>query len=163
MNTSRASHWTRISGPRTIQGSRPNGPSQAGGVHEVTRDQTGRARSASRMHRGLRAIPGNRPLEALAQRRAGLEPEQLLRAGGVQASAWLPVRHRLVPGDLAAESRQLGDQLGELTDRDLLARADVHRLLPVVAVRGERERLGCVLDIEELAGRGAVAPEHDLC
>src|SRR5258708_1730131 len=146
MNTSSASHWTRSSGPSTIHGSRPNGPSQAGSSTVRARAESARALSASPLHRGLRAGPGNRPLEAVAPRRAGREPEQLLRARSVEAPPRLAVRHRLVPGDPPREPGQLGDQLGEVADRDLLARADVDRLLGVVAPGGERERLGGVLD-----------------
>src|SRR3954452_10052563 len=162
MNTASASHWTRTSGPSTIHGSRPKGPSQGGSVTERMRDQYGRVRSTSRMYGRLRAVPGDRPLETLPERRARLEAEELLRARGVEAPARLAIRHRLVPGDLAREARQLGDQPGELLDRDLLARADVDRLLAVVWLGGQRERSGRVVDVEELARRRAIAPEHDL-
>src|SRR3954470_14314173 len=87
--------------------------------------QAGRARSGSRMHRRLLAIPGDGPLEPLAQRRLRLEPELPLRPRGIEAPARLAVRHRLVPDDPAFEVGQLRDELGELSDRDLLRRADV--------------------------------------
>ena len=80
----------------------------------------------------------------------------------VEAAPRLAVRHRRVPHDLAFEAGELRDQLGELADRDLDARAEVHGLGAVVALGGEHEPFDAVVDVEELARRRAVAPEHDL-
>src|SRR4029450_6737006 len=66
------------------------------------------------------------------------------------------------PADLAGEAGELRDGLGEVADRDLDAGAEVDGLRLVVALRGEPDPLGGVLDVEELARRRAVAPEHDL-
>jgi hypothetical protein len=49
----------------------------------------------------------------------------------------LPIGHRGVPDDLALEARELGDELGKVTNRDLLARAEVDRLAAVVALGRE--------------------------
>jgi hypothetical protein len=54
------------------------------------------------------------------------------------------------------------DQLGEVLDRDLLAGAEVDRLVAVVPERCEHDPLGAVVDVEELACGRAVAPEDDL-
>src|ERR671936_77286 len=53
-------------------------------------------------------------------------------AARVEATARLAVRHRGVPDDLTVEARQVGDQIRELTDRRLVTRSEVHRLLAVV-------------------------------
>src|SRR4051812_34818389 len=106
------------------------------------------------------AIPGHGALETFAQRCLRLEAEQLARAGCVDASPRLAVRHRRVPGDLPPEADDVGDELRELADRDLLARAEVHGLGSVVALGCEHDALDAVLDVEELARWRAVAPEH---
>src|SRR5690242_15593847 len=74
---------------------------------------------------GVLAVPGDRPLQPLAQRRPRAEAEELLRPRGVEEPARLPVRLRLVPEELAVEPGQLRDQRGEVADRDLVAGADV--------------------------------------
>src|SRR5215218_9927759 len=109
------------------------------------------AGSARGIHGRLCAEPGDRALEAFAQRRARLEAEQLPRAGRVERAARLAVRHRRVPDDLAREARQLGDQLGGISDRRLDAGPEVDRVAAVVALGGEREPLGGVVHVQELA------------
>src|SRR3954447_9290343 len=108
------------------------------------------------------SIPGDRLLEPLTQRRARAEAEELLRARRVELSARLAVRHRRVPHQLALEPRQLRDQLGELADRRLDTGAEVDRLAGVVPLGRERQARRRVVHVEELAGRRAVAPQHDL-
>src|SRR5258708_39996083 len=100
-------------------------------------------------------IPGNRPGEAVAERRACAEPEQLFGTGRLELPARLAVRHRGVPGQLAFEACQLGDQFRELADRCLDAGAEVDRIAAVVARRREQEPVGAVVDEEKLARRGA--------
>ncbi len=92
----------------------------------------------------------------------GIEAEELPRAACVDAAAWLSARLRLVPDDPTVVACDGSDELGELADRDLLARSEVHGLGAVVALRGEDEALDAVLDVEELPRRRAVAPEDDL-
>src|SRR5581483_6187718 len=94
---------------------------------------TSTVRLTNRMH--LFAIPRNRLLQAVAQRRPRTEAERRRCARRVECAARLSVRHRFVPPDRTVEARQLGDRLRELADRDLDARADVHRLRVVVALR----------------------------
>src|SRR5882762_1072656 len=53
------------------------------------------------------------------------------------------------------------NELGELTDRDFLATAEIDGLGPVVAFGRERDRLRGVFDIKELARRRPIAPEDD--
>ena len=50
---------------------------------------------------------------------------------------------------------------GELRDRDVLAAADVDDLGRVVALHEEAQRVGQVVDVEELAARRARAPDGD--
>ena len=85
-----------------------------------------------------------------------------MRAACVETAARLPVRHRAVPRDPALEAGDVGDELGEIADRDLVAGTEVDRLPAVVALGGERQPVDTVVDVEELAGGRAVAPEHDL-
>src|SRR3954454_22923627 len=106
------------------------------------------AASARGIHGRLRAEPGDGPLEPLAQRRARLEAEQLPGARGVERAARLAVRHRRVPDDLPRDPRQVGDQFRRLANRGLDAGSEVDRVAAVVPLRGERETLGCVLDVE---------------
>src|ERR687898_203885 len=81
---------------------------------------------------GVRAVPRHRPLETLAQTGLRPEAEEALGLRRVERAAWLPVRHRRVPDDLAAEAGQVRDQLRDLPDRRLDARAEVDRLGAVV-------------------------------
>src|SRR3954454_24135496 len=107
------------------------------------------------------SIPRDRALQPVAQRSARAEAEQLLRAGGIELATRLTVRHRRVPHELAFESRQLADQLRELANRGLYPRAEVHRFGAVVAVRREQQTLCRVVDVQELACRGPVAPQRE--
>src|SRR5437868_6306463 len=109
-----------------------------------------------------RLIPGDRPLDALAERRVRLEAETLPSARRVQPAPRLPVGLRGVPDRLALVPRRLGDELGQVADRDLLAGPEIHGLAVVVALCREQQPFRTVLDEEELTGRRAVAPEHDL-
>ena len=56
----------------------------------------------------------------------------------------------------------VGDEFCELADRDLARRAEVDRLRAVVSLRSQDEAVDAVVDVEELPGRRAVAPQHDL-
>ena len=55
-------------------------------------------------------------LEALPERGAGPEAEELGGARGVERASGLAVRHRGVPGDLALETGHIGDRLGEFAN-----------------------------------------------
>src|SRR4051794_29813255 len=112
-----------------------------------------RSDSGTCMREAVLAVPADRPCETLAQRRARAEAEESLGARCVELPARLPVRHRRVPHDLSAETGQIGDRLRELADRRFDARAEVHRLPAVVALRGQQEALGAILDVQELACR----------
>ena len=79
-----------------------------------------------------RAIPGDRPLEPLAERRPRPEAEELARRARRRAAARLAVRHRRVPDDLALEADDLGDELGE--SRGSRSRSPVPRLTGLGAV-----------------------------
>src|SRR5581483_12456442 len=92
------------------------------------------------------AVPGDRPRDSLAKRRLRAEAEQPLGARDVEAAAGLPVGSGGVPQELALVAGGLGDQRGEVADRDLLAGAEVDRFGAVVAVACRDERFGAVLD-----------------
>src|ERR1700722_13890338 len=100
------------------------------------------------MRDSILAVPGDGAGEAVSQLGAGFEAEELAGTRHVELAARLAVRHRRVPGDLAAETGQLGDQRGQVADRDLAARAEVDRLGAVIALRGEDQPVGSVLDVE---------------
>ncbi len=51
------------------------------------------------------------------------------------------------------EAGQFGNRLGDLANRGLDTRADVHRRRLVVAFGGEHERLGAVVDVQKLPRR----------
>src|SRR6187397_1144947 len=110
----------------------------------------GFAASGACMRRAPRPVPGDGALEPVPQRRRRLPAEEVARAACVEAAARLPVRHRAVPGDAACEARDVGDELGEVADRDLVAGAKVDRLAAVVALGGERQPVDAVVDVEEL-------------
>src|SRR5436190_14445989 len=138
----------------------PPTPPATRGEPPPARSPAAAARSCSapsRLRGGDRAdvvaVPHNRLLEPVAQRRARLEAEQLTRAGRVHAPAWLAVRHRRVPGDLALEADDLRHELREVADRDLLAGTEVDRLRAVVTLGRQDQPVDAVLDVEELARR----------
>ena len=115
--------------------------------------------SRSRPRHGL--APVDRPPKPVLEWRSSLEPEQLARSAGVQRTSRLAVRLGGVPADLALEPGRLDDQLDELPDRDLPPGAEVDRLRAVVALGGEDDPFGGVIDVQELARRGAGAPDLD--
>ena len=78
-------------------------------------------------------------------------PTERLGAGDVHEFAWSAVRLGRVPADLAREGAQVADDPDQLADLDLLPRANVDRLRLVVVLRRQGNRLGRVLDVEELA------------
>src|SRR5688500_10241397 len=89
------------------------------------------AGAVSGVGNGTRAgaqVPLDRSLQPLAEGRARAEAEQLLGAARLELAARLTVRLRRVPDELALEAGQLGDELGQVADRDLLARAEVDGL-----------------------------------
>ena len=79
------------------------------------------------------------------------EAEALPSPGGVQRPAWLAVGFGGVPADLALEPAQARDRLDQLADGDLVADAEVDRLVAVVALGRQRDPLRGVVDVQELA------------
>src|SRR5262249_40518535 len=74
----------------------------------------------------LGAIPPDRPLEPLGERRPGVESELPGGPRRVQGSARLPVRPTRVPDQAPPEPDQPRDLLRQLLDRDLEAGAEIH-------------------------------------
>src|SRR3954453_22796190 len=109
---------------------------------------------SSRDHRAfVGGVPRDRLREPVAKSALRGEAEQCLGTRRVELATRLPVRPRRIPDDLALVPRQLCDELSELSDRDLLTGAEVHRLVAVVALRSEPDAVGAVLDVQELACR----------
>src|SRR4051794_22581706 len=111
---------------------------------------------------GVRPIPIDRLRQAGGERRAGAEPELVRGALDVEHPPRLAVRFRRVPHDLAFETCGLPDEHRQVVDRDLLAAAEVHRLALLVFFGGRDDAVRRIFDVEELARRRAVAPQHDL-
>ena len=91
------------------------------------------------------------------------KPKRSLRARHVEPAARLAVRLAGVPDEAALVARPpCAIFCGQIADRDLLAAAQVDRVAGVVTLGREHDALGRVLDVEELARRRAVAPQHHL-
>ena len=110
----------------------------------------------SRYQATVRAMPSRSGI-------AAVQPNSSSRARRVEAcGAAGRSASSVSQRDRAGEPTSRRDELGGLADRRLLAGAEVDRLGTVVPVAGEREPGDAVVDVEELAGRRAVAPEQDL-
>src|ERR1051325_11698263 len=99
---------------------------------------------------------------ASLERRGGAKAEAALGAPGVEQPPRLTARLGRVPDDAARVADGAGDDAGEIADADLVAGADVHRLRALVSLRREHDSLGRIFDVEKLARRRAVAPQHHL-
>lgn len=126
------------------------------------REGRGKSRSSERSRPQVILVPGDRPLEALAELRSGREAELLPRPGRIQAASGLAVGLGRVPADLAFEARKLGYQRDEIADADLHARPQVHRIGFVVALRRQDDALGGILGVQELSRGQTVAPDLDV-
>src|SRR5262245_55195178 len=71
--------------------------------------------------RFLCAVPLDRFLEALVERRGRMEPERLARAIGIQLAAGLSVRLAHVPDDPSGESTERRDSFDQILDADFRA------------------------------------------
>ena len=139
---------------------------------DVARDRVGGA--AERRERRARSGGGRRRSSASrgTRRRCGRSPSRsgagaskpnssaarAWRRGCAAARSASTCPRRCCPSKPTASR----DELGGLADRGLDARAEVDRLRAVVALGREDEAVDAVVDVEELARRRAVAPEHDL-
>src|SRR5207245_336819 len=107
------------------------------------------------------APPGDGAGEALLEADAGLEAEALPRPPHVETAPRLPVRLARVEREAPAVAHQPADELRQVADADLAAEAEVHRVGAVVALGGQHDPLGAVLDVEELARGRPVTPDLD--
>ena len=89
------------------------------------------------------------------------ESEELARTRVVHPSPRLSVRLRPVPDELSLEADEFDDQLGEVLDRDLFVRAEVHGIGTVVVLGCQEYPFGCIVDVEELARCRARPPHLD--
>ena len=101
-------------------------------------------------------MPSRADTRPPAERRDAAHVEQLLRRA---------VGLARVPLDRSGVADHALDQFGELADGQVVAGADVDHAVGQVGGRHvlqqEDDGLGQVVDVEELAARGAGAPEHD--
>ena len=90
------------------------------------------------------------------------KPKSRSARDNIELPARLAVRLRRVPADLAGEAGQ--SAISSARSRIAISSpdAEIHRLGTVVLLGGEHDALDGVVDVEELARRRAVAPEHDL-
>src|SRR5262249_14523317 len=102
--------------------------------------------------RAGRAIPGHPALASAAAGYARAEAEELLGPTRVETAPRLAVGLRSVPADVPGEARVLGDECGELRDRDLVAGPEVHRVGIVVALGRESKPFHTVVHVQELPG-----------
>src|SRR5690348_194542 len=109
-----------------------------------------------------RLIPRDRAPQTFLESRMRTEAEALLGSSRVEVASRLSVRLRRIPRNPAGEAHDARDHFGERLDRELAARSDVHRIAAVVAFAREQDRLGRVLDIQELPRRRSVSPHLDL-
>src|SRR5205814_5355210 len=96
------------------------------------------------------AVPLDRFLEAGSEIGLGAEPELFLGPGHIEAATRLPVRPGIVPNHAPSEARELCDQFDQLSDRDLHAGTEVHRLWTVISHGRHHDPLGRVLDVQTL-------------
>src|SRR5262252_8609002 len=98
----------------------------------------------------MRAIPLDRPPQPVAEVGGRSEAEARLGTCDVEPAPGLAIRLRRVERQRAIEPRQLGDQVREIANADLETGTDVHGLRIVVAFGRAGDRVGTVLDVQEL-------------
>ena len=110
--------------------------------------------------RPRRGGPGTSRRCGAGPRRTARRPGTERRGGpaGVDPAPGLAVGLGRVPADLAGEAGGLGDELDQVADRQLLVGAQVDRVGPVVALGGQHDALGGVVDVEELAATPRPCP-----
>src|SRR5262249_9363617 len=114
--------------------------------------------AVSRLASGL--VPGDGAVQAFRQADLGLEAEPFAGAGRVKAAPGLAVGLAGIQADLALEPRLPRPEPGQVSEADLVAGTGVARVRPVVPRRGQVDRPGRVLHVEELARRFAAAPDR---
>src|SRR5678816_4700028 len=91
------------------------------------------------------------------------EAECFARTRGIQLPTRLAIGLARVPHDAARVADFSGNHLREFADSDLVGRAQIHRVALVIALRGEDDALGGVIDVQEFPRRAAVAPDDHFC
>ena len=99
-------------------------------------------------------------LEAFLEGCLGAPAEEIRSAGGVEGAARLAVGLGGIPNQLALETGQAGDHLGQVFDADLLPGTQVDRLGAVEELGGGQDAVGGIAGVQEFAGRRAIAPQH---
>src|SRR6266542_2822048 len=126
------------------------------------RRETPCAPSNRRLRRVLLSIPGHRPAKAIGKRGLGPPTEGEPGAARLKLAPRLTVGAGRIPDDLAAEVRFPRDESREIADGNLLTGTEIDGLRRIVPLGRQEDRLGGVFDVQKLARRRAVAPEHHL-
>src|SRR5258707_2414978 len=105
-------------------------------------------------------IPLIGALEPLAQRRRR-HPAECVDAADVEQLLRRPVRLVGGIGEVAAKADDFGDEGGEFLDADVAAAADIDMRFRRIMLHQENDRIGEIVDIEELAARLPGAPDLD--
>src|SRR3990172_11538838 len=113
---------------------RPAGSARAIGSRPRHRHPGRPSTPACDRSRAVPLVPSDRASQAILERRVRQEAEALPSPGGVQCPAWLAVGFGGVPADLALEPAQARDRLDQLADGDLVADAEVDRLVPLLTL-----------------------------
>src|SRR6187551_532595 len=100
--------------------------------------------------------------QSLGKRVRGRETEKLHGAIGPRKRPLdLAAPAPLVADRNTRRARQLEDELRQPADRRLLARGEVDDLVRQRRIDGSADPIAEILDVEEIAGRGAVAVHHE--
>ena len=89
-----------------------------------------------------------------------MRSDPIASARHVQAAPRLSVRLVGLPDELALEAGQPGDHFRQVLDRNLITRAQVHRVRSIVLFSRLQDSLGGILDIKKFPGRRTVSPDH---
>src|SRR5690349_18700755 len=107
------------------------------------------------------AIPCDGLSQAFDKIGAGAKTEGVAGATRIEGAAWLAVRLCSIPNNVAGKACLPGDQMHEVANADLTARAEVHWLTAIVALCGHHDAFGGIVYVKEFARRGARAPDFN--
>ena len=89
-----------------------------------------------------------------------MAPPERVQPSDVEQLSRCAVGLRRIEGDRHARRDQIADALRELTNRQVLARADIDVLIAVVALEQEQTRVGQIVDVEEFTSWPSGAPDR---
>src|SRR5260370_12172186 len=106
----------------------------------------------------MRLVPLDGAPQSFLKASPGPELETLFGPGHIQCPARLTVRLRAVPHYFSLKSRFSRDHCDKLGDSDFLARPKIHRLPPLVFLRGQHPPFLPILHTTEPPLRPAPTP-----